>query len=300
MQASTYFQKVRGILLFHAPLILTRFWSASTLHRGHLALATLSPPVTDNQILERWAALMRFTWANISERRILVSNFNVTCNSFREFHTLDWFLHVWALPQNRRRLRRLHIQEYATLLSCTWWVSVHNLSPCSLVMLIPFQHGHCTYVIILFRPFTWLFINLTMCKRALFTKSATTLGLVEQAFWRVPLFTEWIGASSFEVILARPSRHSTTGTLSSGTSGFRRISVILLHERTRRRIRLCHFCTFIGIVTETAIVSFGTLPVGLPLPTISKNSLYTMFCPRILDHGVSFIISISGAKVLFS
>ena len=33
-----------------------------------------------------------------SERRVLVSNFSVTCNSFREFHTLDWFLHVWALP----------------------------------------------------------------------------------------------------------------------------------------------------------------------------------------------------------
>ena len=40
-----------------------------------------------------------------------------------------------------------------------------------------------------------------MCIRALFTKSATTLGLVEQAFWRVQLFTEWSGASSFEVIL---------------------------------------------------------------------------------------------------
>ena len=45
-----------------------------------------------------------------------------------------------------------------------------------------------------------------------FPKSATALGVVEQAFWRVPLFTEWIGASSFEVILAGPSRHSTTGT----------------------------------------------------------------------------------------
>ena len=48
-------------------------------------------------ILKFWsvgAALMRFTWANISERRILVSNFSLTCNSFREFHTLDWFLHV--------------------------------------------------------------------------------------------------------------------------------------------------------------------------------------------------------------
>ena len=68
---------------------------------------------------------------------------------------------------------------------------------------------------------TRLFINLTMCIRALFPNSATTLGLVEQAFWRVPLFTEWVGASAFEVILARPSRHSTTGTFSSGTSDSR-------------------------------------------------------------------------------
>ena len=42
------------MFLFLAPLILTRFWPASTLLRGHLALATLSPPETDPQILERW------------------------------------------------------------------------------------------------------------------------------------------------------------------------------------------------------------------------------------------------------
>ena len=89
--------------------------------------------------------------------------------------------------------------------------------------------------------FVRLFINLTMCEWALFTKPTTTLGLVVQVFWRVPFFTKWIGASSFEVILARPSRHSTTGTPGSRTSGSRRISLILLHERTRRRFRLCHF-----------------------------------------------------------
>ena len=42
------------MLLFHAPLILTHFRPASTLLRGHFALATLSPPETDPQILERW------------------------------------------------------------------------------------------------------------------------------------------------------------------------------------------------------------------------------------------------------
>ena len=42
------------MLLFHAPLIVTLFWPASTLLRGHPALATLSLPETDPQILERW------------------------------------------------------------------------------------------------------------------------------------------------------------------------------------------------------------------------------------------------------
>ena len=42
------------MLLCLAPLNLMHFWPASTLLRGHLALATLSPPETDQQILERW------------------------------------------------------------------------------------------------------------------------------------------------------------------------------------------------------------------------------------------------------
>ena len=53
-----------------------------------------------------------------------------------------------------------------------------------------------------------------MCKWALFPKTATILVLIEQAFRRMPSFTEWVIASSFEVILA------TLG-LSSGTSGSR-------------------------------------------------------------------------------
>ena len=42
-----------------------------------------------------------------------------------------------------------------------------------------------------------------MCKKALFHRPATTLGLVEQAFWRMPLFTEWItsGPRRFSLIL---------------------------------------------------------------------------------------------------
>ena len=54
------------------------------------------------------------------------------------------------------------------------------------------------------------------------------------------------------------------------------------------------------IVAETAIVSFHTLPVGFPLPTISKNSLYTLFCSLILDHGVLLKISNPVPKILIS
>ena len=69
-------------------------------------------------------------------------------------------------------------------------------------------------------------------------------------------------------------------------------------RRSWRRVRLCRFCTLIQIVSETAIVSFRTLPVSCSLPTFSKTSLFTLFLPGILDHGACFKISISGLKIL--
>ena len=42
------------MLLFHALSFLTHFWPASTLLRGHFALAIPSLPETDPQILELW------------------------------------------------------------------------------------------------------------------------------------------------------------------------------------------------------------------------------------------------------
>ena len=101
MQADTNFPKVRRMLLCLAPLNLIHFWQTSTLLRGPIALATLSLPETDPQILERWRCAYEvhlgkyvYIYMYISERRILVSNFSVTCNSLCEFYTLDWFLHV--------------------------------------------------------------------------------------------------------------------------------------------------------------------------------------------------------------
>ena len=42
------------MLLFLTPLDEIHFWPASTLLRGPIAFATLSPPETDPQILEHW------------------------------------------------------------------------------------------------------------------------------------------------------------------------------------------------------------------------------------------------------
>ena len=142
-----------------------------------------------------------------------------------------------------------------------------------------YRAGHTSstwllHFIILFGPFRRLFINLTMCIRALFSKSTTTLGLVEQAFWRVPPFHKM---SYCKFLWRNPCR--AIETFYHWDSGSRCIYLILPRRRAGRRIRLCHFCTLIDIVTESTIVSFRTLPVGFPLPTISKNSLSTLFCP---------------------
>ena len=95
--------------------------------------------------------------------------------AFSESNTSDWFQYVWALPQNRWRLRRLHILTYGTQLSCN------------------FQHSHCTSVTILFKPFARPLINLAMRIRALFPKSASILQLVEQVILEDATFhrMEW-------------------------------------------------------------------------------------------------------------
>ena len=68
----------------------------------------------------------------------------------------------------------------------------------------------------MFWTFAGLFFNLAIRIRELSSKSASILRLVEQAYWRMPLFTEWIGASFFAEVLAGPSRHANMGLLPLG------------------------------------------------------------------------------------
>ena len=167
MQAGTCFPKERRMLLFHAPLNLARCFAATLL----LPLCLLLRP-----ILKFWsvgAALMRFTWAIISERKILVSNFSMTRNNLCEFHTLDWFPHVCVLPENR--LRRRHVLKYTTQLPCIRLLTFGRLAlsrfsrsivtlvsnKSSFLSIIILQYSHCTFVIIRFGPFCRLFLNLT-------------------------------------------------------------------------------------------------------------------------------------------
>ena len=166
------------------------------------------------------------------------------------------------------------------------------------MLLILLQHSYCTFVTILFGPLAWLFFNLALRIRALFPKSATTLGLVEQALRRMPLFTECSCASSYEVILAGHRDILPLGLLPLG---------LRILDAFVSFCRMKEFGDgFDCVIFPSSTLSWRKLqlsplehcPLDFPLPTISKNSLYTLFCHLILDHSVPFIISVSGLKIL--
>ena len=206
----------------------------STLLRGCLALATLSPLETDPQILERPWLLSRFT-----------TGCPVLSCSSCFFNMATALLSSFFL-------------DLCVDCSSTWRCAKEHFSQTD-------NHSWSCGTSILEGA---IFHKMSYCK----------------FFWGNP----W-----------KPSRRSTTGAPASGTSGSRWFSLTLLHERILRRIWWWTFPTLIHIVAETAIVSFHTLPVGFPLPTNSKNSLYTLFCSLILDHGVLLIIPFLAPKFLF-
>ena len=106
-------------------------------------------------------------------------------------------------------------------------VKVDNRLPCSIVQVILLQQSHCT----LSSFFLDLLVGCSStwrCAYEHFSKSTSTLGLVEQAFWMVPPFTTWVIASSFEVILARRSDRKADAEGNNQNS--------LFHDRDHRLI----------------------------------------------------------------
>ena len=124
-----------------------------------------------------------------------------------------------------------------------------------------------------------------MCIRALLPKSASVLRLAE--FWRMPFFTEWSGASSFEVIVTRQSSHFPTWASASRTSGSRCILTLCFVEDLGERFGCVDFARLLIPCRKLQLSPFEHCP-------------FTLFCHLILDHRTCLIIFVSGPKILIS
>ena len=109
----------------------------------------------------------------------------------------------------------------------------------------------------------------------------------------MPLLTRWVRTDTFGMILLRLTRHSSRRTFPSRTFGSRSIFHTLDLSRTfwrRSRLRLW-FRTLTPIVLETALVSFRTVPWGMPLPTISWSFVNATWFYLTLDQDGGLNIS---------
>ena len=166
-----------------------------------------------------------------------------------------------------------------------------------MMMLMLLQHGYCTFVIILFETFSLrLFVNLTdvhtstflqICNHSWSCRTSILEGAtVHRMNWckflwgnpciAIETFFHW-DSCLWDFGYSTHFSHSAAWKSSETDS-------IVIFARLKTLWR------------KLEIVSFRTRPVGFPLPTISNISLSTLFCPLILDHGVSFIISISDPR----
>ena len=109
-------------------------------------------------IIKFWSigvTLMRFTWANHSERRILV----LECQRGRT--TALGILHIGSVSvclSPSVKSMKTSAAPYPEIRnpSVVYLMSKRqNRSPCSVMLLILLQHSHCTFVTILFRTFCW-------------------------------------------------------------------------------------------------------------------------------------------------
>ena len=97
MQTSTYFPKVRRMLIFHAPWIFNTFWASC--HAASRAPCSCHS-VSSWDRPSNFGALGLRSWGSPGQinpsEGFFVSNFSATCNGLREFRTVDWLRHVCA------------------------------------------------------------------------------------------------------------------------------------------------------------------------------------------------------------
>ena len=161
------------------------------------------------------------------------------------------------------------------------------------------QHCHCTFVTILFRPFARLFINLGDAHESTFPQicihfpTCRTSILEDATFHRM----DWCKFRWRNPCTAIEP-FFPLGLLPLGLLFLDAFLTLCRVEDIGEGFGSDCFCTLVDIVPETAIVSFRTLFVGFPLPTMSLSSLFTLICPLILDHGVCHTISVSDFKFI--
>ena len=179
----------------------------------------------------------------------------MTRNNLFELHTLDWLRHVCALQENR--LRRASCPEIRIPIvvhqKTDFWMNFVPISYLFFSQVSPFDRDKNLRQTLSLANFPFSIRPQRFCHCSIWTISSAVrqpddvrmstspqngnhswscrTSILEDA-----IFPEGVIASSSEVILARPSQHSTTRTFTSGTSGPRWFSLTLPHERIRRRI----------------------------------------------------------------
>ena len=114
---------------------------------------------------------------------------------------------------------------------------------------------------------TRLTVNLPVCKWAHITKYTTRFRLLELTFGRMPIFTRWFGASTFQELLARLSVGLPRWTPASGALS-RRTSTSWFWWFMVWSGFWCRFCTLIYIVLETTLVSISNTVLWLSIDSI--------------------------------
>ena len=137
-------------------------------------------------------------------------------------------------------------------------------------------------------------------RKSTFLQICIHFGLIEQAFWRMPFFTEWSFASSFEVILARQSSHFPTWASASRTLVLDAFFTFCCARRSWRKdsaVSIVH-AYFYRVGNCNCLLSNTAHWLSI------ANNILDFFVhavlPLILDHGACFKISISGFEVLHS